>query len=325
MLTRDDLQKFAPRPLSGERAANWDVYIKALEEHAGTLCAEFGIDTALELQHFMAQIAHESGGFTILWEDMRYSAPRIMEIFGVGRHSARITASEARDLAGHPKELAERVYGLGNPRKAQELGNREACDGYRYRGFGPMQITGRADHEKYLNGDSSPYAALRGAFAEWDAKNCNELAARDDIKSITKRINGGYNGFESRKKYLAKAKSIWPLFPGSDGPQISKTEIVQVSTKAQAANAVVGVAKATVATAAIAEAADPLAKATEQLTTINTFTAALATFAGFLKAHALLGIIIIGLLLWWFGGHIIKKIIADFKSGRYSPSKGVQS
>jgi len=150
MLMRADLQNFAPRPHAGEKAANWDTYVAALENHAGELCAEFGIDTALELQHFMAQIAHESGGFTVLWEDMRYSAPRIMEIFGVGKHSAKVTAAESRDLAGKPKDLAERVYGLGNPKKARELGNSAPGDGYRYRGFGPMQITGRADHERYL-------------------------------------------------------------------------------------------------------------------------------------------------------------------------------
>ncbi len=319
MLMRADLQNFAPRPHAGEKAANWDAYVAALENHAGELCAEFGIDTALELQHFMAQIAHESGGFTVLWEDMRYSAPRIMEIFGVGKHSAKVTAAESRDLAGKPKDLAERVYGLGNPKKARELGNSAPGDGYRYRGFGPMQITGRADHERYLNGDSSPYAALRGAFAEWDAKGCNELAARDDIKSITKRINGGYNGLSDRKHYLAKAKRIWPLFPGADAPELTVVEAKQVSSKAKAANIAQKVAVTTVATGTVVQAAEPIAKATEQITSINALTTALATTAAFVKAHAGLALIVGAILVWWLGRHIIHKVIADFREGRYKP------
>lgn len=339
MLTRDDLQKFAPRPQSGDKAATWDAYVKALEEHAGALCAEFGIDTALELQHFMAQIAHESGGFTVLWESGAYSSQGIMNTFGVGKHTSRVTKAEADQIAAMPVAkrgavLFERVYGLGIPHcckspddcqkpkqacKARELGNNQPGDGYRYRGFGPMQITGRADHEKYLNGDSSPYAALRGAFAEWDAKGCNELAARDDIKSITKRINGGYNGLEDRKLYLAKAKRIWPLFPGVDAPDLTIAEAKQVSGKAKAADIAQKVAVTTVATGTVVQVADWIAQATEQITSINALTTALATTAAFVKAHAVLALIVGAILVWWFGRHIIRKVIADFREGRYKP------
>lgn len=213
MITRDQLQRFAPRP-SGSKAEIWDSYADALVSHGAALCAEFGVDEPLELQHFMAQIGHESGGFSILWEDMSYSSPRIMEIFGVGKHSAAVTRAEAYRLAGDPPALAERVYGLGNPRKARELGNYAPGDGYRYRGFGPMQTTGRRDHEKLLGGQTTPYAALRAAFMEWDEKGCNALARADDVKSITKKINGGYNGLDDRKARLVKAKRIWRKLPG---------------------------------------------------------------------------------------------------------------
>lgn len=326
MLTRDDLQRFAPRPGAGERAANWDAYVEALTEHGGALCAEFGIDTALELQHFMAQIAHESGGFTVLWESGAYTFANILDKFGVGRHSARITKDEAAEIAALPvakrgPRLFERTYGLGNPKKAIELGNLEPGDGWKYRGFGPMQTTGRKAHETLMMGDTSPRGALRAAFAEWDEKNCNELAARDDIKSITKRINGGYNGFEDRKKYLAKAKRIWPTFPGADAPEMTTQQAVQVSTKAQSADAVVKVGATTAAVGTLVEAADPLASATAQITSINMLTGALATFAGFVKAHAVLGLIVMGLLGIYFGRHIIAKIVQDFKEGRYTPSK----
>lgn len=210
MITIEHLQRLAPRPESLRTAAVWDAYAAALTDEPAALMAEHGIDTALELQHFMAQIAHESDGFTILWENMNYRAPRILEIFGQGRHSAAVTASEAERLAGNPEALAERVYGLGNARKARELGNVQPGDGYRFRGFGPMQITGRRDHERLLGGEQTVRAALTAALREWDEKRCNECAARDDLKTITKRINGGYNGLDSRRAYLAKAKRIWP-------------------------------------------------------------------------------------------------------------------
>jgi putative chitinase len=81
------------------------------------------------MTHILAQALRETGGFTILREKMNYSAPRLFEIFGVNRHSAAITAVEAERLAFQPEAIAERVYGLGNPRKASELGNTEPGDG----------------------------------------------------------------------------------------------------------------------------------------------------------------------------------------------------
>ncbi len=254
-ITREALARFCPPPKGGHELRNWNLYADTLVEHGPSLLADHGIDELLELQHFMAQIGHESGGFTVLWEDMRYSAPRIMEIFGVGRHSAGVRPEEVERLAGNAEALAERVYGLGNPRKARELGNREPGDGYRYRGFGPMQITGRRDHERLLSGQTTIYAALYAALVEWNEKNCSEVARRDDIKTITKRINGGYNGLEDRRQRLTKAKRVWPTLP-ADGraPVTSMAE----STTARAAEAVGmggGVTTATEVSGAMAKVA----------------------------------------------------------------------
>jgi predicted chitinase len=77
---------------------------------------------------------------------MSYNAPRLLEVFGAGRHSAGITPGEAQALARRPEAIAERVYGLGNPSKARELGNTQSGDGFRYRGGGLMQTTGRANY-----------------------------------------------------------------------------------------------------------------------------------------------------------------------------------
>lgn len=242
MISRDDLQRFAPRP-SGSRGIVWDQYADALEQHGGELFAAYGIDEPLELQHAMAQFAHECGGFTILWESGAYSVDGLLQIFGIGRHSAAVTREEAERLCalkGETRDRAifDRVYGLGNPRKARELGNREPGDGWRYRGFGIIQTTGRTDHEKLLRGDYSAASSLRAALAEWDKKGCNELARRDDLKAITKRINGGYNGLASRREWLAKAKRVWPALPTDGRPPV--TSMMESTTARAAEGAGVG-------------------------------------------------------------------------------------
>ena len=111
MNTIDTVKRIAPRAR--------DTYLESIRD-GGPLFAQHGITTPLRMAHFLAQALHETGGFTILRENMNYSAPRLIQIFGVGHHSAAVTASQASELAGHPEAIAERVYGLGNPRKARE-------------------------------------------------------------------------------------------------------------------------------------------------------------------------------------------------------------
>lgn len=94
------------------------------------LLARFGITTRLRLAHFLAQVLHESGDGKVLFETLSYSSPgRLMEIFGIGRHSAAIGQDEVAGLLRNPQALAERVYGLGNPAKTRELGNTRTGDG----------------------------------------------------------------------------------------------------------------------------------------------------------------------------------------------------
>jgi putative chitinase len=176
--------------------------------------------SALRVAHFMAQVLHESGGGVVLVESLRYKAPRMLEIFGVGKHSAAITPEEAETLVGRPDALAERVYGLGNPRKAKDLGNKDPGDGAKFIGRGLIQVTGRASYEKFgkaLGIDlvaepglaADPRYMLAIAAEEWNEKGCNAFADADDIVKVTKLINGGTIGLNERKGWLAKAKAIW--------------------------------------------------------------------------------------------------------------------
>jgi putative chitinase len=193
-------------------------YLEAFEAGDALLQAH-NITTPDRLAHFLAQVLHESGALTVQFENMSYSAKRMLEIFGVGKHSAAITAAEANRLQHNPPALAERVYGLGNPKKAKELGNTEPGDGYRYRGGGILQTTGRynyrtmgkkcgVDFEKDPGLVCSAEHCLKPALHEWTQGSLNALADKGDLRGITKRINGGYNGLADREKWFKKVRPL---------------------------------------------------------------------------------------------------------------------
>lgn len=176
--------------------------------------------SGLRLSHFMAQIGHECDLFKIRREDLSYtSVERLLEIFGP-RHSAKITPEEAPGLLRQPRKLAERVYGLGNPRKAKELGNTEKGDGFKFRGAGFLQITGRDSFTRHgraigvdltVDSDLAAEAAnsLFLACEEWKEKKCNKLADADDVVAVTRAVNGGTNGMAERRRLLKAAKALW--------------------------------------------------------------------------------------------------------------------
>jgi len=164
------------------------------------------IDTPLRISHFMAQIEHESG-LKPISENLSYSAVRLEIIF-----NKYFNSDLANKYAGHPEKIANKVYAnrMGN-------GNEQSGDGWKYRGRGFIQITGKENYSN-LSKDTGidftnnpdllleePNAAL-SALWFWNEKNLNLFADKDDIKSITLRINGGLNGIEHRKELLLKWK-----------------------------------------------------------------------------------------------------------------------
>ena len=186
------------------------------------LLGQFAITTPLRLAHFLAQVLHETGGGTLLRESLAYSPARMLAIFGEGRHSAAIRPAEVAGLAGNEAALAERVYGVGNPFKARELGNLQPGDGFRYRGAGVLQTTGRANFRRVglksgLDFEARPELvidpthALKPALHEWAEGRLNAAADRNDIRAITIRINGGTNGLADRQDWFAR---IFPLVDG---------------------------------------------------------------------------------------------------------------
>jgi predicted chitinase len=173
--------------------------------------------------HFLAQIMTETGGLQILEESGAYKAARIMAIFGVGKHSAKITPAEAARIASLPVAqrgpvLFNRVYGVGNPKKMREFDNTGPNDGWLYRGGGMMQATGKSnyaamakktgmplvEHPELLH---NPDSAFKAAYLEWiQDGRCNTAADRDDVVAVRKIINGGSNGLTECEAFLAKAK-----------------------------------------------------------------------------------------------------------------------
>lgn len=177
------------------------------------LCAtapRWGINTAQREAHYIAQLAHECAEFTRLEENLNYSAKRLLEVW-----PRRFPlASEAARYANNPEKLANKVY-------ANRLGNGDEAsgDGWRYRGRGPIQITGRDNYDtagKAIGYDlvATPEALLRPAIGcdvagwFWRSRKLNELADADDIRQITLRINGGTHGLEERRGWLHRAKSV---------------------------------------------------------------------------------------------------------------------
>jgi len=209
MLTRDDLMAVCPRPRGGAKQKVWDGYADALTSRAGRdLFVSYGLTTPQRLAMFLGAVVAPETGMTVLKESGAYSADGILRVFGAGRHSAKVTRAEAEHIAALPvnadgsgprcEALFERVYGAGNPAKARELGNSEAGDGWRCRGLGLNQMTGRAAQENAaseigcsLADLANPLNLLHMALIEWDEKDCNSHADKGDVVSVRKLINGG--------------------------------------------------------------------------------------------------------------------------------------
>lgn len=166
-------------------------------------------DSKLRVAHFFAQVLHESGMFRYDMENLNYSAKALHSVF----RKYFPTMEEASAFARKPEKIANRVYSkrMGN-------GSETSGDGWRYRGRGLMQLTGKNNYAKFSTwletdvvGDPDLVAsdfAVHSAVYYWDTHNLNTLADKDDVKKITKKINGGYNGLSHRKELLHKGTSL---------------------------------------------------------------------------------------------------------------------
>ena len=158
-----------------------DEIVDPLVKYLNQYMPQYEVNTYLRVTHFIAQAAHESAAF------------RTLEEYASG------SAYEGR----------------------KDLGNVNKGDGVRYKGRGIFQLTGRANYRdmgKKLGYDlegkpelaATPEISVLTALEYWKSRGLSAFADKDDITTITKRINGGLNGFDDRKKYLLKAQNVFP-------------------------------------------------------------------------------------------------------------------
>ena len=171
------------------------------------VASKFGINTPLRVAHFLAQCGHESGGFKVTQENLNYSAKGLMGIF----KKYFPTEVIANQYARQPQKIANKVYA-----NRMANGSEASGDGYKFRGRGYIQLTGRDNYTQFgkaigedivNNPDSvSTKYALASAAWFWSKNGLNKLAdggATDSVvTSITKRVNGGTIGLPDRIKHF---------------------------------------------------------------------------------------------------------------------------
>ena len=151
--------------------------------------------------HFLAQCAHESGGFCILRENLNYSANGLLSVF-----PKYFNKDNVHEYARNPQKIANRVY-------ANRMGNSDenSGDGWKYRGRGLIQITGRTNYTRFGHANDPEYlettkGAVESAIWFW---NTRRLFSLDDITLITKAVNGGVNGLSDRKVQYSRISNLY--------------------------------------------------------------------------------------------------------------------
>lgn len=182
-----------------------------------------GITTPLRLAHALAQQSVETGGFTQLVESLNYSPKALRATFGQHRISdadcRRLGRQEGEKVVpvARQKEIANLVYGGKWGR--ENLGNSQAGDGWRFRGRGAKQTTGRTNYGNVASVTGldvlacpelleDPDSGMKAACIYWRERGCNVLADADDITALSIRINGGRNGLDARQAAFRRAREI---------------------------------------------------------------------------------------------------------------------
>ena len=180
---------------------------KNLSNSLNEYLKKYEINTELRVAHFLAQTAHESAEFTRFIENLNYSTKGLLETF-----DKYFNKSNVSDYSRNPEKIANKVYSnrMGN-------GNFESGDGWKFRGRGLIQLTGQENYREFFKSIdkpidvdylATPEGAIESSCWYWDSRDINPHADQDDIVSVTKKINGGTLGLDSRKLYLSRAKKV---------------------------------------------------------------------------------------------------------------------
>ena len=199
--TKQQLKEMIPR----------NPYVDQWFEAIYEILPEYEITTPQRVAAFLAQCAHESGGFVFLKENLNYKAASLRKVFPKYFPDDAIAAQ----YAGKGEMIANRVY-------ANRMGNgpEESGDGFRYCGRGLIQLTGKNNYTFFAGSldipveEASEYlqtfeGAVQSACFFWEQNKLNQWADKGDILTLTKRINGGTIGLEDRQKHYQHALHIF--------------------------------------------------------------------------------------------------------------------
>jgi putative chitinase len=206
MITLSQFQQMIP---TNREAAEW-------YEIAKEFFNKYQINTPNRIAGFMAQTAHESGDFRTLEENLNYNVEALLRVFpryfGKGKE-------DPAHYARNPQKLANYVYMDVNRTKSGALGNTQPGDGWRFRGGGIKQLTGRNNFTAFGRGigmtaeQAADYVrtkrgALESACWFWKKNNLARFADADDIDGMSRKVNGGTIGLEDRRARYTRAKNI---------------------------------------------------------------------------------------------------------------------
>ena len=203
MITLELLQKVCPKT----KKEVLESYVTPLNK----VTKAYGIlDNHKRLAAFLAQVAHESGGFNFTKENLNYGAKALQTVF----KKYYPTEKDALAHERKPEQIANKVYAsrMGN-------GDEKSGDGWSYRGRGLIQLTGKENYTKFAESIKKPLTetityietaegAVESAAWFWSKNKLNELCDKDDFITLTKRINGGTNGLEDRKHHYEIALKV---------------------------------------------------------------------------------------------------------------------
>lgn len=194
-----------------------DKYYSYIEQY----CEKYEINTVERICHFLAQTNYESGYMNYIVENLNYSSKQLLKVFP----KYFKTLEEAKEYEYKGEKIANKVYAnrMGN-------GSDASGDGWKYRGRGLIQLTGKNNYLKFSRwyNDSKifvdnpdlllqPQFAVLSAFFYWDIKNLNSYIVDNEnaynvCKALTKKINGGYNGLEERFRLYKKIRELYNEF-----------------------------------------------------------------------------------------------------------------
>jgi putative chitinase len=201
--TEKDLKQMIP---GNPYVSEW---FDALEQ----ILPDYDIDTPKRVAAFVAQCAHESGNFRLIKENLNYRAATLRKIFPKYFPTDEM-AQRFASMPNRQEAIANRVYGgrMGN-------GPEESGDGFRYIGRGLIQLTGKNNYQAYAESleisveEAQQHlltfeGCVQSAAWFWETNNLNQWADKGDIKTLTRRINGGFIGLEDRIKHYEHALHV---------------------------------------------------------------------------------------------------------------------